>query len=495
MSNLKETHPSPKADFSAALSYMKTAKLILKDLERNQKESSFYKKYKKEDVIRWLENPAVHERELRNASIYLYHASNHYKRLINYFSKMALFSYMVIPSKIDTEQVDLTKFKKCYRNTLNFVDNMNLKHEFLKIMNTVFREDIFYGYEYSSKDSYFIKKLPPDYCQISSTEDGVLNFAFDFGYFDNRKDKLDAWGEEFQTKYKLYQKNSKLKWQEIESRRSICIKLNEDIDYPIPPFIGVLGTLFDLEDYKSLKKVKEEIGNYKLLSLKIPLDDDGNYQFDYNEALKFYHMLGAVLPENIGLALTPLELDEHSFEQSKQAASDAVAEAEDTFWGSTGVSALLFSSTKSGASVINNSIKSDEEIVFALLRQFERWMNFKLKCQPGIYKFKLLMMDATIYNKNEILEQLIKNAAYGIPVVSAVSAVLGFSPSDTNAIMFLENDVLQYHSKLIPLANSHSMSVKESDKKSGRPALPDEELQESSLPARERDEPTEKLVN
>lgn len=487
--------PQSKADFSASLSYMKTAKLILKDLQRTQQEYNFFKKYKKEDVIRWLESPAVHERELRNASIYLYNASNHYKRLINYFSKMALFSYQIIPSRLDPELTDLVKFKKCYRNTLNFVDNMNIKHEFLKIMNTVFREDIFYGYEYSSKDSYFIKKLPPDYCQISSTEDGVLNFAFDFAYFDNRKDKLDAWGEEFQEKYELFKRDSKRKWQEIDSFRSICIKLNEDIDYPIPPFIGVLGSLFDLEDYKSLKKVKEEIGNYKLLSLKIPLDEDGNYQFDYNEALKFYNMLGAVLPENIGLALTPLELDEHSFDQSKQSAVNAVAEAEDTFWGSTGVSSLLFSSTKSGASVINNSIKSDEEIVFALLRQFERWMNYKLKCQSGIYKFKILLLDATIYNRNEFLEQLVRNAAYGIPVVGAISALLGYSPGDTSAVLFLENEVLQYHQRLIPLSNSHSMGVKLADKKQGRPPAVDGELSESAIAARERDEKAEKLVN
>ena len=54
---------------------------------------------------------------------------------------------------------------------------MNLQHEFIKITTTILREDIFYGYEYSTKDSYFIQKLNPDYCQISSIEDGCFNFC------------------------------------------------------------------------------------------------------------------------------------------------------------------------------------------------------------------------------------------------------------------------------------------------------------------------------
>jgi len=480
-------------DFSLSLQYMKTAKLILRDLENSNQQATFFKKYKKDDVIKWLESPEKYEKELRNASIYLYNASNHYKRLVQYFGKMALFAYIAIPYKLNIDEVDKEKFKQAYKKNLDYLDTLNIKHEFLKIMDVIFVEDVFYGYEYSSKDSYFIQKMPPDYCRISSIVDGVYCYQFDFAYFNTPSNtkKLESWDKEFKTKFDIYKLDPKQKWQELDSNKTICIKLNEGFNYSIPPFIGVFASLYDLEDYKALKKIREEIGNYKLLSLEIPLTDDGDYKFNYDEAVKFYNMMGAVLPENIGLALTPLKISEHSFDKAGQSLTNGVAEAEDAFWNSTGTSSLLFSSNKSGASVINNSIKSDEEIVFALFRQFERWLSARLKQQSGTYKFKVQILDVTIFNKQEFLDQLIKVGTYGIPVISKINAVLENSPNDTNALLFLENDILEYHNKLKPLVSSHTQSGSD---ESGNPQSDEDDLDEAGEKTREQDQKREKLV-
>jgi hypothetical protein len=473
-------------NFSQALSYMKTAKLILRDLEKANKSTAFFQKYSKEDITKWLSSPEQNEKQLRNASIYLYNASSHYRRLINYFAKMAIFAYIVVPYKLDTDNVDIDKFKKSYKKILDKLDTMNIKHEFLKIMTTIFREDVFYGYEYSTKDSYFIKKLPPDYCTISSTEDGVYNFAFDFSYFKTRKDKLEAWGEEFQEKFRIYETNTATyKWQELDSSKTICIKLNEDIEYPIAPFVGLLPMIYDIEDYKMLTKAKEEIGNYKMLSLKIPIDDEGNYKFDYDEAVKFYNMMGAVLPENIGLALTPLEIDEHSFEKAGAVANvNNVANAETNFWSAGGVSELLFNSQKSSSATIGNSIKADEEIVYAVFRQLERWINRKLKLESGIYKFKLQFIDTTIYSRKEFIEQLLKVGQYGMPIINALCSCLGYSPADTSSMAFLENEVLKYHFKLIPLQSSHTQGT---NSEGGAPKVDDDQLSDAGVATREND--------
>jgi hypothetical protein len=476
-----------KADFTAALQYMKTAKLILKDLEDNKKEMILFKKYTKQDIIKWLEAPENNEKQLRKASIYLYNASSHYRRLINYFAKMAIFAYIVVPYKLDTENVDIKKFKTKYKNVLSRLENMNLKHELLKVMTTVFREDVFYGYEYETKDSYVINKLPPDYCQINSNEDGIYTYAFDFQYFNTRKDKLEAWGDEFKLKYAIYEKNPKKRWQEIDSKNSICIKLNEDIEYPIAPFIGLLPMIYDIEDYKMLTKASEEIGNYKLLSLLIPLTDEGDYKFPYEEAVKFYNMMNGVLPDNIGLALSPMQIDEHSFEKTGTTNNiNRVAEAETNFWSAGGVSELLFNSQKSSSATIGNSIKSDEEIVYAVLRQIERWLNRKLKQESGNYKFKVQFLDVTLYSRKDYLDFLLKNGQYGMPVINAICACLGYSPADTDAMTFLENEVLQYHYRLVPLQSSHTQGTT-STGDVGAPKVSDDELSEAGVQTREND--------
>ena len=475
-----------QVNFANALSYMKTAKLILRDLEKSNKATAFFQKYSKEDITKWLSSPEQNEKQLRNASIYLYNASSHYRRLINYFAKMATFSYIVVPYKLDTDNVDIIKFKKSYKNSIDKLETMNLLHELLKVMTTIFREDIFYGYEYSTKDSYFLKKLPPDYCTISSTEDGVYNFAFDFSYFKTRKGKLESWGSEFQEKYKIYESNtSTYKWQELDSKRTMCIKLNEDIEYPIAPFVGLLPMIYDIEDYKMLTKAKEEIGNYKMLSLKIPIDGEGNYGFDYDEAVKFYNMMGSVLPENIGLTLTPLEIGEHTFEKAGTASNiNTVADAETSFYNASGVPQLLFNSEKSSSVTINSSIKTDEDMVYAVLRQLERWINRKLKQESGTYKFHIKFLDVTVYSRKEFIEQLLKVGQFGMPVINAICACLNYSPSDTNAMAFLENEVLKYHYKLIPLQSSHTQS---GNGEAGRGKVGDEEISDQGERSRDLD--------
>ena len=65
---------------------------------------------------------------------------------------MAIFAYIVVPYKLDVDNVDIEGNLKSYKKILDKLDTMNIKHEFLlKIMTTIFREDIFYGYEYSTK--------------------------------------------------------------------------------------------------------------------------------------------------------------------------------------------------------------------------------------------------------------------------------------------------------------------------------------------------------
>src|SRR5690606_9425655 len=102
-------------------------------------------------------------------------------------------------------------------------------------------------------------------------EDGVFNYAFDFSYFDKNKKKLDQYPIEFTKKYEIYLKDRKNKWIELDSKNTICIKINEDLDYPIPPFSNLFEAVFDIEEYKELKKAKTKIDNYAVLIHKIPM--------------------------------------------------------------------------------------------------------------------------------------------------------------------------------------------------------------------------------
>lgn len=142
----------------------------------------------------WLENPSRFQHQLRSASMFLYNVSNHYKRLIKYFSSTAMFAMVLKPRGLDTAKANVIRVRSDYNKTSNMLINMNLKHEFSKLIDVVFREEIFYGYVYETKDSFYIRKLPVRYCRVRAVEDGTRVVSFDFSYFDRYKNRLNMYG-------------------------------------------------------------------------------------------------------------------------------------------------------------------------------------------------------------------------------------------------------------------------------------------------------------
>lgn len=447
---------------------------------------SFVKKYKKEDIRKFISDPKTYQVQLREISRSLYNSSAHYKRLIDYLSNLATMSYIIEPYNIDfSKEANVNKIKKNYPKVLSVVENMNIRHEFIKVMKIAFREDVFYGYEHETSESYYIQKLNPEYCMISSVEDGVFNFSFNFKFFDTRLDLLESYPEEFRKKYLIY-KNSEdnESWIELDAERTICIKINEDIEYPVPPLCGVFEAIYDIEAFKALRKAKEELSNFKVLVQKIPLrkDSDLNNDFsiDYENVMLFHNKASKALPPQVGLISTPFDTEEFSFDKDR-VDSDNVAKSERDFWSSSGVSQLLFNTDKSTSAGLKMSIQTDEEMVFAVLRQIERWINRKLK---RVFKnFRINILDITIFNKGEVFEQALKSAQFGFPVKHIVGATLGLSPSAMMNMAHLENDVLEMQDHLIPVSSSHTQTAE--DDEGGRPEEEDDDLSEEGQKTRD----------
>lgn len=425
---------------------------------------TFYK-YTKADILKYLSNPQTYATQLRDASIYLYGSSSHYYRLINYFAKMPTLSYIIVPSNIDVENIDINKFKACYNKAVRYVDNMNIRNEFTKAMTVAWREDAFYGYECSTKDSYYILPLDSKYCKISSVVDGMLCFAYDFAFFNGKEDTiLPIFPPEFQEKYLIYKNNSQKRWQELDSKRTVCLKVNNDIlDYCIPPFATTFPSIYDIDDYVDLMKARTETGNYKAFSMRIPTDDDtGDLLLDLDICKSFFKMMLDNLPPNVGAILTPMDIKEHDFEKSGSTeTSNEVNNSVETYWQGAGVSSLLFGGgDKPTASTLEISIKSDEEMVFSLVEQIERIINYKLKVNvTGTYKFKCKILKTTVFNEDTYADKYLKCAQYSLPTKLMACAAAGLSPLDVENVLYLENDILQLQDKFIPLSSSYTQSA------------------------------------
>ena len=260
-------------------------RLILRDLNQATSSQTFYL-YTKEQVQTFLKNPDTNEKNIRNAVIYMYGASSHFRRLIQYFASLTDLAYVVTPYKIDPSTANPNTIRRNYNRVLNTLASMDIRNEFAKIVTVCLREDVFYGTMWVTSDSIIIQQLPSDYCKIAVIEDNVPNVSFDFSYFDSRQQYLEVYPQEFKKKYTAYQNDrTGMKWQELDSPTSFAVKCNSDImTYALPPFAGLLREIYDIEDYKQLKITKTELENYAMLVMKLGINEEGEWEMDLDKA-------------------------------------------------------------------------------------------------------------------------------------------------------------------------------------------------------------------
>lgn len=446
--------------------------------EKDIKKKSAILKYDIETINKWLNSPVTYENQLRQLSQYFYNVSSLYKLIIRYMALMPTYAYTVIPSELP-EKIDKKKLKNQYLKSLKQIDKMNLEFEMIKALIIAFREDTFYGYEHESKDSYFIQPLEAKYCRISSIEDGVYNFAFDFSYFDTYKESLELFPDEFRKKYNTFKATNE-RWIELDSNKTVCFKVNSDFLYALPPFATMFQAIVDLDEYKQIKKARAKNDNFMALVQKIPMDeknpDINKFLIDLDLAMTFHKMASDTVPDGVGIITSPMDIEAVKTEKGRTD-SDHVNEAYRESFRDAGVSEFLFNSDKNTSVGLAKSIIADEEIVFSMLRQIERWLNRKLKKMSGVYKFKVKMLNVTVFNQAEKMKEYLEIAQYGIPVKLEIGAVAGLSPSDFVNKITLENDILGLQDLLTPLQSSHTQSAE--DKEKGRPQKSDDEISDS----------------
>lgn len=481
--------PEAKIDVSSMIGvserFAVINKLITRDLNGTYTTPTF-NLYSKDDISKFLKNPYRYESDLRKAVVYIYGASSHFRRLIQYFTGLSDFSYVVSPYRIDPVTAKAKSVNRNYRKVLNTLSAMSIKTQFPKILTVCLREDTFYGTLWVTNDSITIQQLPSENCAISTIEGNVLNVTFDFSYFDSHQAYLDFYPAEFKQRYGAYQKDRKgMKWQELSAPTSFAVKCNNDIlDYSIPPFVGVLREIYDIEDYKQLKLTKTTLENYAMLVMTLGVNDSGEWAMDLDKAKEFWRNLDAVLPEEIGSVLSPMPINKISFEKTNTGDADTIADAERNMFSAAGVSSLLFNNDKASANALTLSIRADQAITFGIVKSVEDVVNRFLQNESYGKNFKVTFLDCSPYNRKELGEMYLKACQFGVPMVSYYCASQGLGQAEMDSMNFLENDVLGLKGKFIPLQSSTTQSTAVGDE-GGAPQKGSDELSESGEQNRE----------
>ena len=473
----------------AAFAAVKDA-LTLIDLTSNT--SKTYTTYSRDSLRSYLQNPSSesNQKNLRKLSNYLYTVSHVYRRLINFkASQIKLDAWTVYPDISLVDDVKPEDIMQNYDKVTKYVRNMNMRSQILKCMMQAWKGDVVYGFCYGDPESdgeFFIHLLDPDYCKISSQQyyGGVLNFAFDFSFFQGSNSfYLDVYDPIFKKMYNKYQSDNSLRWQELPIENTFCLKINIDnTDYPIPPLSGLLESVIALTDLQSIQDLKNEMEAYKLIYAKIDTisgtKDVDDFEIDLNLANAFYEKLQEAIPENVALAMSPMKLEAIDFNSNSANDVNIISDAYENIIDANGGIVLNHNKITNSAS-FKLALQFDCMDAMAPVEQINAWINLWIKNHIGETGMVVEFNNTSPYFVADRIDQLLKIAQYGVPIKLELASLLNANPVKERGMSYMEELLgLSNTSWNKPLVSSNVQSgnPENGDGSEGRKTKDDEPL-------------------
>ena len=467
--------------------------LQLTDLSKT--ESRTFQTYSRETLRTYMRSPKSYESQLRNLSRYLYRLCYEYRRIcLHYATMICGDAFNIIPLDDPTQEISAEERKSAWYETMIRWQRMDFGSELVKLLLVAWREDSVYAYIYDDSDqeggTCFYRILHGDYCRVSSEESGVLRFAFDFSYFRSHETYLEYWDSEFKTKYEAYQKDSTLRWQELEPERQVCFKVNSDdptMDYP--SFASLFESLINTVDLQGIQSVKDELSAYKLLVARLkPIsgsDEPDNFEVDPATALQYYKKLEENLPACVNAAMSPLPIETIEFKDLNNTDdTDMISNSISNIFKHIG--GVILDSDKSGTTIYEAQIIADMKYgQSTLLPQVQKYLNvyFNYIVGTGHGYFKYID-GVSPYTRKSKRKELVESAQNGYSRM-AIGILDGNTPLEQISLLKLERDLGLVDLMNSPLSTSYTQSGNSSTSVSGTDPI------KGGAPEKDTDELTE----
>ena len=469
--------------------------LQLVDLSKT--ENRTFQTYSRETLRTYLKSPKSYESQIRNLSRYLYRLCYEYRRICNFYARMICGDAFNITPLVDlTQPINNDEIVQKYYETLVRWQRLDFKDEITKLLLVAWREDTVYAYVYDDSDqeggTCFYQILDGDYCRISSIEAGVFRFAFDFSYFRSHEAYLEYWDSEFKSKYEAYQKDSTLRWQELEPERQICFKINSDdptMDYP--PFASLFESIISNIDLQALKTAKDQLSAYKLLVARLkPMsgsDEPDNFEVDPATALQYYNKFAAALPECVNACLSPIPIEPIEFKDLNTTDdTDMISSSLSNMFKRIG--GVILDNDKTGSTIYEAQIIADMEIAHStLVPQINRYLNLYFNYVIGTDHASIKYLEGVCpYTRKSKRKEYLESAQNGFAKMK-IGILDGDTQLEQLSALYLEN-ALGLSDLMTPLSTSYTQTSSGTDPVSGgRPESDAADLTDSGSDTREQD--------
>ena len=409
--------------------------------------------YSRESLRTYLKNPATeaNAKNLRKLSNYLYSISHVYRRMINFKAEqITCKAWTAYPIVSMTEDNDAESILAEYDRITKIVTNMRMESQILKLMSKFWREGVCYGYTYGDPEkdgTFFIHILDPDYCKIScaSYDGGVMGFMFDMSYFNGKEEKLEYYDKEFKTLYNQFQ-SDKVKWKQLSLERTICLKSDPDeLEYTIPPYSGMLEMIISLTDLQAAQAEVDEIANYKMLWAKLNTlkgtNTPDDFEVDLDLALSFLNKIAAALPESIGYALSPMDLDIINFDNDQAKDTNTLNKAYSQLIETNG--SIIFNSNKiTNSTSFKLALKAECDDAMKPVEQLNAWIKYYLRYNYNNETILVEYSDVSPYFVDDEIEKVTKLCNLGMPLKLKLASLVGETAQKVHSADYLERELL-----------------------------------------------------
>lgn len=446
--------------------FEEASKAIMKIRDIAKNSDRIISTFSKETLRNYLKNISKNEVKLRNLSWYLYYRSQVYSRIINFFSTMFCLDCREIHPRYDLlKGTDSNKMMKSFKETIDWMDLLNMKGNMYAPITTCFIQDVFYGVHITDETGTFILEIPADYAKISGRYmTGDLAFAMDASYLDKHPELIEYLPIPFKEIHDSYIA-TKNKWQYIPDEYALCLKWrSEDLQTVIPVFTALFNPLINLLDLEDIQAVAEEQGIYKMLWYEMETisgsKDVDDWKIDPTLAAQYMSkLINEALPSYISAAIVPGQLHEISFDGNDQASDTTkVAKATEAVLNTAGGAEVL-----NGATINNTyafkmaTIQNTNFAISSLLPQINGFTKRKLSylcSNPSTVNY----FHVSPYTKDDFRDNLLKLGQNGFAIRLALGTLCGFSENATLSLLHFENEVLGLNDIMIPLSTSYTQS-------------------------------------
>ena len=321
---------------------------------------------------------------------------------------------------------------------------------------------------------------------------GRISFAFDFSYFRSHEAYLEYWDSEFKSKYEAYQKDSTLRWQELEPERQICFKINSDdptMDYP--PFASLFESIISNIDLQALKTAKDQLSAYKLLVARLkPIsgsDEPDNFEVDPVTALQYYNKFAKKLPECVNACLSPIPIEPIEFKDLNTTDdTDMISSSLSNLFKRIG--GVILDNDKTGSTIYEAQIIADMEIAHStLVPQINRYLNLYFNYVIGTDHASIKYLEGVCpYTRKSKRKEYLESAQNGFAKMK-IGILDGDTQLEQLSALYLEN-ALGLSNLMTPLNTSYTQTSSGTDPISGgRPESDATDLTDSGSDTREQD--------